>query len=117
MEGLKKPSPRKKQKRYKSYAAIPMSGPLVKMNQGDWHMQMTLLDKSVYRLFRRHYPRFLSPEELTVMLKKFYCESVALTDVWASLDKPVMRKYIFRLKKYLWALLTQKQVDIFSNTL
>lgn len=100
-------------KRIKAYAAIPMSGPIVKMDQTDWHHHMTLLDQAIYKLFWRYYTHRCTPERLQIALKKS-CgfPDVTLKDVWLSLDKPVMRKYVFRMGKFMWALLTEGQMKI-----
>lgn len=100
-----------KRKRVKAFAAIPMSGPIVKMNQMDWHHEMAPLDQAIYKLFWLYATHQCSPERLHMALKKSRSfPDLTLKDVWDSLDKPVMRKYVFRMGKFLWALLTEGQI-------
>lgn len=46
------PVQKKKRKSPLYYAAIPMHGPILRMNQDDWHTEMSILDRQVYCLFK-----------------------------------------------------------------
>lgn len=84
-----------------SYSVIPQRGKILSMDQTDWN-EMTELDQRVYkRLKRRNY----SAEQLNSDL------NVPLIDIWHSLDKPLMRKYIFRKSLFMWGLITDYQRD------
>lgn len=84
-----------------SYSMIPQKGKILTMDPDDWK-EMDELDRKVYRLLKQ---RNYSAEQLNLKI------SVPLKDIWNSLDKPLMRKYIFRKTLFIWGLITYYQRD------
>lgn len=75
------------------------------MDPDDWK-EMDDLDKKVYKLLKQ---RNYSAEQLNRQIP------VPLKDIWNSLDKKLMRKYIFRKSLFMWGLITEYQRDQLFN--
>jgi hypothetical protein len=84
---------------------IPQKGQILPMDPDDWK-EMDDLDRNVYNLLKQ---RNYSAEQLNRQI------TVPLEDIWNSLDKKLMRKYIFRKSLYMWGLITEYQRDQLFN--
>lgn len=102
--------PARKRKKPLSYAAIPMSGPPVQMHRYDWEHEMLKIDRRIYGLLSKNFPKAYSPEEMCKILG-----DVTLKQVWESLDSKVMRRYVFRMNQCDWNLLTEGQVAVLAR--
>jgi hypothetical protein len=129
---LTKKKKKKKQKRRPGdpipYACIPPRGPPVKVSPEDSADHLYQIDRRVLGLLYTQYQRFaarncrdtrclgLSAETMLERLNA-YSELAKSTlrymlqDVWNSLDQPVMRRYVYRKNRVLWALVTEGQVE------
>ncbi|MBX9636534.1 MAG: hypothetical protein K2Q45_03175 [Nitrosomonas sp.] len=100
---------RRRKKKLISYAAIPPSGPAVRVLNSDWRI-MTEMDRMLYIWFRRLHPRKCSPEFLLDKLERSLKRKVLIEEVWQSMDSAIMCKYIYKANKGVWALLTEGQI-------
>ena len=104
-------------------AAFPPSGPPVAVDAHDRENKLYPLDLRILGLLRaRHehtwlkgrYICGLSAEAILDLLNEYNSRSrrppYELEEIWRSLDAPVMRKYVYRKNKTIWALLTVGQV-------
>jgi hypothetical protein len=129
---LPKQKKKKKQKRRPGdpipYACIPPRGPPIKVSPEDSAYHLYQLDRRILGLLYTQYQRFcgdrrhdarrlgISAETMLERLNTYNelkksTQRYTLQDVWSSLDQPVMRRYVYRKNRVLWALVTEGQVE------
>ena len=89
----------KQRTKKKSRAVLPP----IPMNPLDYATQLSDVDKLVYDIFRNTHPITLSAEVILWQLPQHY----EIQHVWRSLDSPIMRKYLKRVNKFDWCLVTE----------
>jgi hypothetical protein len=123
---------KKKQKRQPGdpipYASIPPRGPPIKITIDDSAYRLYQIDHRILGLLHTQYQRFVASRSkdtrrlgisAEIILERLNAHNelqkskhrYTLQNVWDSLDQPVMRRYVYRKNRLLWALVTEGQVE------
>jgi len=92
--------------------ANPKSQPLL-MDNFTWQKEMNDLERIIYAMFKKNFPKPFSPETLFQLLSRRF-EDLCIADVWRCLDSKVMQRFLFRKTRFFWFLITEQQLQAYQ---